>query len=51
VRRVVACAGQTEGTSITTGKVQHGFYVSYWPIKIQAASIGWCRAVALVPEE
>jgi hypothetical protein len=48
---VIARAGQTEGTSITTGKVQHGFYVSCSPIKIQAASAGWCRAVALVPEE
>lgn len=29
----------------------HGFYVSCLPVKIQAASAGWCRAVALVPEE
>ena len=28
----------------------HGFYVSCLPIKIKAASAGWCRAVALVPE-
>lgn len=28
----------------------HGFYVSCLPVKIQAASAGWCRAVALVPE-
>ena len=28
----------------------HGFYVSCLPIKIHAASAGWCRAVALVPE-
>lgn len=27
----------------------HGFYVSCLPIKIKAASAGWCRAVALVP--
>jgi kynurenine formamidase len=29
----------------------HGFYISCLPIKIQSASAGWCRAVALVPEE
>ncbi len=29
----------------------HGFYVSCLPVKIQSASAGWCRAVALVPEE
>jgi kynurenine formamidase len=29
----------------------HGFYVSCLPIKIQGASAGWCRAIALVPEE
>jgi kynurenine formamidase len=29
----------------------HGFYVSCLPVKIQGASAGWCRAVALVPEE
>jgi kynurenine formamidase len=28
----------------------HGFYVSCLPVKIQAASAGWCRAVALVSE-
>lgn len=28
----------------------HGFFVSCLPIKIQAASAGWCRAVALIPE-
>lgn len=28
-----------------------GFYVSCLPVKIQAASAGWCRAVALVPAE
>lgn len=28
-----------------------GFYVSCLPVKIAAASAGWCRAVALVPEE
>jgi kynurenine formamidase len=27
----------------------HGFYVSCLPVKIEAASAGWCRAVALVP--
>ena len=27
----------------------HGFYVSCLPIKIEGASAGWCRAVALVP--
>lgn len=27
----------------------HGFYVSCLPVKIKAASAGWCRAVALVP--
>ena len=26
-----------------------GFYVSCLPVKIKAASAGWCRAVALVP--
>jgi kynurenine formamidase len=29
----------------------HGFHVSCLPVKIQGASAGWCRAVALVPEE
>jgi kynurenine formamidase len=29
----------------------HGFYVSCLPVKIKGASAGWCRAVALVPEE
>jgi kynurenine formamidase len=29
----------------------HGFYVSCLPIKIQGASAGWCRAIALVPQE
>ena len=29
----------------------HGFLVSCLPVKIQAASAGWCRAVAMVPEE
>jgi kynurenine formamidase len=29
----------------------HGFYVSCLPIKISGASAGWCRAIALVPEE
>jgi kynurenine formamidase len=29
----------------------HGFYVSCLPVKIKDASAGWCRAVALVPEE
>jgi len=29
----------------------HGFTVSCLPVKIQGASAGWCRAVALVPEE
>ena len=28
----------------------HGFYVSCLPVKIQGASAGWCRAVAMVPE-
>jgi kynurenine formamidase len=28
----------------------HGFWVSCLPVKIQGASAGWCRAVALVPE-
>jgi kynurenine formamidase len=28
----------------------HGFYVSCLPVKIHAASAGWCRAAALVPE-
>jgi kynurenine formamidase len=28
----------------------HGFYVYCLPVKIQGASAGWCRAVALVPE-
>lgn len=27
----------------------HGFWVSCLPVKIAAASAGWCRAVALVP--
>lgn len=29
----------------------HGFFVSCLPVKIKGASAGWCRAVALVPEE
>lgn len=29
----------------------HGFFVSCFPVKIEAASAGWCRAVALIPEE
>lgn len=29
----------------------HGFYVSCLPVKIHGASAGWCRAVALVPNE
>ena len=29
----------------------HGFWVSCLPVKIKGASAGWCRAVALVPEE
>lgn len=28
----------------------HGFYVSCLPVKIKSASAGWCRAIALVPE-
>jgi kynurenine formamidase len=28
-----------------------GFYVSCLPVKIAGASAGWCRAVALVPED
>ena len=28
----------------------HGFYVSCLPVKIKAASAGWCRAVAMVPK-
>jgi kynurenine formamidase len=28
----------------------HGFSVSCLPVKIEGASAGWCRAVALVPE-
>jgi kynurenine formamidase len=29
----------------------HGFYISCLPVTIQGASAGWCRAVALLPEE
>jgi kynurenine formamidase len=29
----------------------HGFLVSCLPVKVKGASAGWCRAVALVPEE
>ena len=29
----------------------HGFYVSCLPVKIERASAGWCRAVALVPAD
>ena len=29
----------------------HGFLVSCLPVKIHRASAGWCRAVAIVPEE
>ena len=28
----------------------HGFQVSCFPVKIKAASAGWCRAVAMVPK-
>lgn len=30
--------------------VDHGFVVSCLPVKIEGASAGWCRAVALVPK-
>lgn len=29
----------------------HGFYVSCFPVKIEAASAAWCRAVAIVPDQ
>lgn len=29
----------------------HGFWVSCLPVKIRGASAGWCRAVALVPND
>jgi kynurenine formamidase len=29
----------------------HGFWVSCLPVKIKGASAGWCRAVALIPDE
>ena len=29
----------------------HGFFVSCLPVKIKEASAGWCRAIALVPNE
>jgi kynurenine formamidase len=29
----------------------HGFWVSCLPVKIRGASAGWCRAIALVPED
>ena len=29
----------------------HGFFVSCLPVKIKDASAGWCRAVALIPNE
>jgi kynurenine formamidase len=29
----------------------HGFWVSCLPVKIKDASAGWCRAVALVPQD
>ncbi|MCB1232806.1 MAG: cyclase family protein [Verrucomicrobiae bacterium] len=28
----------------------HGFWVSCFPVKIEKASAGWCRAVAMVPK-
>lgn len=31
--------------------VAHNFWVSCLPVKIKAASAGWCRAIAIVPEE
>ena len=31
--------------------IPHGFLVSCLPVKVKGASAGWCRAVALVPEE
>lgn len=27
----------------------HGFYVSCLPVRIEAASAAWCRAIALIP--
>ena len=30
--------------------IDHGFWVSCLPIKIAAASAGWCRAIAMVPK-
>lgn len=30
--------------------VDHGFWISCFPVKIARASAGWCRAVAIVPE-
>lgn len=30
--------------------VDHGFMVSCLPVKIEGASAGWCRAVAMIPE-
>lgn len=29
----------------------HGFHVSCLPVKIKQASAGWCRAIAIVPED
>ena len=35
----------------TRSRRPHGFYVSCLPVKIERASAGWCRAVALVPTD
>lgn len=31
--------------------LSHGFWVSCFPVKIERASAGWCRAVAMVPND
>jgi kynurenine formamidase len=31
--------------------MDHGFLVSCLPVKIEGASAGWCRAIAMVPKE
>ena len=38
-------------TNLGDIKRPHGFQVSCFPVKIKGASAGWCRPVAIVPED
>jgi len=48
--RVRSCLSE-DRIKIHRRRRSHGFWVSCLPVKIQGASAGWCRAVAMVPEE